>query len=104
MAAKKKPKRASNGPDELPRWVGVLKEHVSSEMKGFAEGMNAKLEQMETKLEQMETRMERRFESVERQLGLLTDAVRTHSKELQRIDAKLEHHERRITKLEGAAE
>jgi hypothetical protein len=48
--------------------------------------------------------MDRRFESVERQLGLLTDAVRSHSKELHRIDAKLDDHRVRIRKLEGAAE
>ena len=103
MAAKRTtrraaPKRSSTpAPDDVPRWVGVLKEHVSSEMKAFAEGMNAKLERVETE-------MNRRFESVERQLGLLTDAVRTHSKELHRIEEKLDRHDDRISKLEGAAE
>jgi hypothetical protein len=55
-------------------------------------------------LQGLREHMDRRFESVERQLGLLTDAVRTHSKELQRIETKLDGHEKRISKLEGAAE
>ena len=74
-----------------------MKEHVSTEMKAFSEGMSAKLERVETEVN-------RRFESVERQLGLLTDAVRTHSKELHRIEEKLEDHDRRLSKIERAAE
>jgi hypothetical protein len=34
----------------------------------------------------------------------LTDAVRTHSKDLSKINAKLEDHDGRIGKLERAAE
>jgi archaellum component FlaC len=98
MAVKKKTKRTSKpARTDVPHWVGVFQEHVSSEMKAFAEGMDARLDRLAL-------RMDQRFESIERQLGLLTDAVRTHSKELQRMETTLEEHESRISKFEGAAE
>lgn len=76
-------------------------------LEGLREHIDRRFEQVDKRFEQVDRRFEladKRFDSIERQLGLLTDAVRTHSKELQGIVTRLDDHDRRIGKLEGAAE
>lgn len=76
-------------------------------LRGLREHMDRRFDAIDQRFESVDRRFEladRRFDSVERQLGLLTDAVRTHSKALQAIETKLDGHEDRVRKLEGAAE
>jgi len=87
------------GSYDVPAWLHGrvrLREH-----------MDRRFDAIDQRFESVDRRFEladRRFDSVERQLGLLTDAVRTHSKALQAIETKLDGHEDRVRKLEGAAE
>lgn len=86
MAVRKKRKTAHvskpTRADAASQFAPVL-EDVRAQFKVFGEALQGQREHID-----------RRLESVERQLGLLTDAVRTHSKELQRVETKLDEQER----------
>jgi hypothetical protein len=89
--AKKAPsKRASAPAEDVPHWVGVFQEHVSTQIKALGEGLGFRLEKLES------------------EVGRVKDAIRKHSQELHRIEKKVDtvvaDHETRIAKLEGAAE
>lgn len=100
MGAKKK---ASKKRKKVPSWVGVLQEHISTQLNGFSEGMDAKLELLESRLgerisavevrlervemrlDKLETRvgrLEERVDRVEERMGRVQDAIRTHSQEI----------------------
>ena len=104
MAAKKKAtaKKASAKADPVPHWVNVFKEHVSSEMKGFAEGLELKLE---VGLGQVNDRLDgvdKRLDGVDKRLDRVEDAIRTHSKEIAVHSKELAGVKKRLEGVEDA--
>lgn len=116
MAAKKTSRKSVKGAktDAVESSFAVVLEDLRGQFTVFGEAIQGLREHMDRRFDAVDKRFDavdkrfeladRRFDSVERQLGLLTDAVRTHSKALQAIESKLETHEDRVRKLEGAAE
>ena len=123
MGAKKITKKSAKvaKTDAIDGSFAVVLEDLRGQFTVFGEALQGLREHMERRFDAVDKRFDavdkrfdavdkrfeladRRFDSVERQLGLLTDAVRTHSKALQAIETKLDGHEARVSKLEGAAE
>lgn len=116
MGAKKVAKKSAKvvKPAAVESGFAVVLEDLRGQFTAFGEALQGLREHMDRRFESEDRRFDsvdrrfefadRRFDSVERQLGLLTDAVRTHSKALQAIETKLEGHDDRFRKLERAAE
>jgi chromosome segregation ATPase len=109
MAAKKVPTKSARiaKGDVVGGGFAVVLEDLRGQFDAFGEALQGLREHIDRRFDSVDQRFEsvdRRFESVERQLGLLTDAVRTHSRDLRRIETGLDGHDARLGKLEGAAE